>query len=213
MTSNTIHHKLKLKTIFFILLSLLIVGAGICVVLNRYAPFQRSDNSSGGAYRVQPDDLTGIIRSADIIVEGVVSKVHASQWPETDKAPENASQARELRSRGIDLRTPIELSVKRVLKGENVSNTLLFTTLGGYSPESGEGQIDYGDLANRQIEMLKEGNNVIVLLSYAPDNAGPWAQISPLYLQIVFIIEGDYLIGPAKQISQSTFTRQLEGSK
>ena len=201
------HKKLLIVVGVIVLLG---VGIGTYSILERHT-FDNSneDALNASAYWNQPDNLGGIIGFSDIIVEGVVIKVHDSLWPTRDGVePENIMQVREMRREGIDLRTPVELSVKRVLKGETVPDTIMFTALGGEYPGM---SISYG--TENELQMLKEGVDVVVLLSQAPANAGPWAEITPLYLQMVFKVDGEKLHGPQKTILQSDFIKQIEGSK
>jgi hypothetical protein len=194
-------NKLRQGLIWSAALSLLIMLAGTYSVLqsNTYTVVEQH------SYTTQPDDLTPIADYSDLIVEGVVEKVHPAKWTTPDgTSPKDIAKA--MQDPNIQLRTPIQLSVERVYKGQNISNDLLFTLAGG---DDGKTKVK-----SETGKDLKQGSRVIVFLSTAPSNAGPWAAISPLYPQMYFVVEGNTLRGPLKDITRADFVEQFgEGDK
>jgi len=206
-------HLLKLKYLVYIsifCITMLLFGAGVGIFTLIDKGTQTNSSEAGSvlnAYGNFANDLRGVIHFSDIIIEGNITKVLDSHWPTSDgKAPEDVTQIRELREKGIDLRTAVEISVKKVLKGTNVPNTLLFTALGGEYPGF---NITYG--TENDLQLLKEGFTVLVILSEAKEGAGPWSQISPYYLQTLFKIEGDNLFHPEKTMLYVDLLKQIKG--
>jgi hypothetical protein len=169
-------------------LSLLIAGLGTAWALRPALTIETH------AYTYQPDDLTPIAALSVYVVEGEVTGVLPSQWTTPDKRrPADVSQA--IADPAIQLRTPVEISVERVYKGENVPKTLLFTLPGGR-----EGNVEIGNSLGAELE---PGTKIVIFLSEAPKDAGPWSLISPLYPQLYFVVEGDTLHGPLKDVSRA----------
>lgn len=169
-----------------------------------------NDNHTGeitvstGAYGNQPDDLTGFIEVSDIIVEGLITEVHQSVWISSEMTVSNTANETAASNRTVtEIRTPYELKVTRILKGTNIPDLLIFTTVGGDIP--GQLKVNYGNQA--QLNLLEEGFQCLALLSRAPENAGAWSEVSPIYLQLAFKVSGSNLIGPRKVISIDEFMR------
>lgn len=94
----------------------------------------------------------------------------------------------------VQLRTPVQLSVERVYKGDHVPKVLFFTLPGGR-----EGDLEIRSGLGTDLE---PGMRLVIFLSEAPRNAGPWAQISPLYPQLYFVVDGDTLHGPGRMLRE-----------
>lgn len=177
-------------------LSLLLAGLGTAWALR---PVPKTIEAHG--YATQPDDLRPIADQSIYVVEGEVTRVLPGQWTTPDKRrPANVHQA--ITDPNVQLRTPVQLSVERVYKGDHVPKVLLFTLPGGRD----------GDLEIRSGlgPDLEPGTKLVIFLSEAPRNAGPWARISPLYPQLYFVVEGDTLHGPLKDVSRADVDLNFE---
>lgn len=181
-------------------LSLAIATLGAWWVLGQpSAPLPATAHGSS-AYGVQPQDLSRVMGDSDMIVEGVVTEVYPSEWTTPDKNPP-LRLSDTLTNDNLQLRTPVLLDVETVYKGEGVPGTVLFTLPGGQTPDV---------LVTSPFGMTpRKGDRIVVFLSKAPDGAGPWAKISPLYPQLFFIVNGQSLIGPDTTISRSSLNVQL----
>lgn len=95
------------------------------------------------------------------------------------------------------------LRVERVIKGEKVPATLLFTFPGGRDRDL--------EILNETAADLRPGTRLVAFLSQAPADAGPWAKISPLYPQMLFTVRGNLLKGPLQEVERTEFERSLQG--
>lgn len=181
-------------------LSLAIVAAGTYWVFARSPERSQSPGRTSHAYGVQSKNLSRVSGISDLIVEGVVKEVYPAEWTTRDKnAPANVQEA--LGDQNIQVRTPVLLDVQEVLKGEGVPGTLLFTLPGGTA----------GDVTVTSPFglTLEPGQRVLVFLSNAPKGSGPWSEISPLYPQLFFIVDGEKLHGPEATVSRSSLMSQI----
>ena len=86
---------------------------------------------STGAYLGQPDDFSNMLETSDVVVEGVISQLLPARWSTEDGGPPDDPKSDDVRGFGAHIRTPVELSVKRVFKGEPVGDTIKFSFVGG----------------------------------------------------------------------------------
>lgn len=170
-------------------LSLLLAGLGTVLALQ---PVPKTIEIHG--YTTQPDDLRPIADQSAYVVEGVVTRVLPGQWTTPDKR-RPADVHRAIADPNVQLRTPVQLSVERVYKGDHVPKVLLFTLPGG---REGDFEIESGLGTD-----LEPGMRLLIFLSEAPRDAGPWARISPLYPQLYFVVDGDTLHGPLKDVARA----------
>lgn len=181
-------------------LALAITLVGSWWVLAQSSQPVASQEAGSAAYGVQPQDLSRISNSSNLIVEGVVTEVYPSEWTTSDKNPPLRLTAA-LTNPNIQLRTPVLLEVSDVYKGEAVPGTILFTLPGGEAN---------GITVSSPFGMtLVKGDRIVVFLSTAPQDAGPWAKISPLYPQLFFLVDGPALHGPDTTIFRSSLNAQL----
>jgi hypothetical protein len=149
----------------------------------------------------QPDDLHLIARNADIIVEGVVKEVRPAVWPTRDGNP-SADIHDPRRDLGEQLRTPVLLHVERTFKGQVLDKEILYSFVGGVSG-------DYRVTVAGDDRALVPGSRIIVFLSAASEGAGSWSRITPWYPQMYFVVDGDVLRGPMKDVSRQSFEQQF----
>lgn len=180
-------------------LSLLIAGLGTAWALR---PVPKTIEIHG--YTTQPDDLTSIADLSAYVIEGEVTRVLPGQWTTPDRRrPKDVVKA--TGDPNVQLRTPVQISVERVYKGNHVPRTLLFTLPGGR-----EGDLEVrGGLGTD----LQPGTKLVIFLSEAPQGAGPWSRISKLYPQLYFVVDGETLHGPLKDLSRDDFERNFEGAQ
>lgn len=150
------------------------------------------------SYAKQPDDLLALAQKADLVVEGTIKEVQPAVWTTPDGLAPNDSQF--VNNPDIQLRTPFLITVERTRRG-HVSGDLLFSMEGGTTTQYRVVQEDSRALA--------VGDKVIVFLSKAPANAGPWAKISPYYPQYYFVVSGDKLVGSQHNIARQELERQF----
>ena len=104
----------------------------------------------------------------------------------------------------IHIRTPVQLSVKRVFKGESVGDTLKFSFVGGR----------VGDTAHifDGNESYEDGSRIIVFLATGKPG-GPARNVESeygLYPRMHLIVKGDVAQGPTKDIPMKELLRQLQ---
>ena len=181
-------------------LSLVIVGLGTWWVLAEPLQIDRTTSPEATAYGVQPQDLSRISATSDWIVEGVVTEVYPAVWTTPDRNPP-LRLAESFKDPNVQIRTPVLLEVDKVYKGKGIPGTVLFTLPGG---QDGEVTVTspFGMVP-------RKGDRIVTFLSKAPENSGPWVEISPLYPQLFFISDGDALEGPTTTITRSRLTAQL----
>ena len=198
---NASRSRLGLSIVISLLIVVVGTGALYAVQQSAMKPTGSKIVVSLNAYERQPDDLSSIANDSDLIVEGVVEKVYPSRWTTpSGKEPSNINEA--MRDPKTQLRTPVQLSVETVFKGQNIPRSLLFTFAGGSFG-------NYMIQAGPDLEQLGPGTRLLVFLSKAPPDAGPWADISPLYPQLYFVVVGDTLHGPLKPVTRLDFTKQF----
>jgi len=151
-------------------------------------------------YTSQPEDLQPVTDLSTYVVEGVVKQVLPAQWTTPDKRRPLALQ-KALSDPDFQLRTPVRILVQTVYKGTNVPRTLLFTLPGGL-----EGDLK---IQHEGAPELRPGMKILVFLSEAPPKAGPWARISRLYPQLYFVVDGDILHGPLKDVQRAEVQSKL----
>jgi len=181
-------------------LSLLIAGAGTVFVLHPGDAVSGEIAQEPRAYGIQPQDLSLVASASDIIVEGVVRKVEPVRWTTADgKRPTDLETV--IRRPDVQLRTPVLLKVEEVYQGDVKPGMLRFSMPGSRSDDLQLHSI-FG------IE-LKDGMRILAFLSRAPQDAGAWAKISPLYPQLFFVVDEDTLHGPERSISWNELLDQL----
>ncbi|HEX4966754.1 MAG TPA: hypothetical protein VF173_38440 [Thermoanaerobaculia bacterium] len=179
-------------------LSLLIAGLGTTYAMHRPAAVKVEMKG----YTAQPDDLGPVMDISTYVVEGTATKVYTPRWTTPNgRRPQGLQKA--LSHSDVQLRTPVLLRVERVIKGENVPATLLFTFPGGRDQDL--------EIVNEAAQRIAPGTRIVAFLSVAPPNAGPWAKISPLYPQMIFTVQGGTVRGPLKEVERSEFERTLRG--
>ena len=186
-------------------LSLAILAAGAAWVVTFAGPPPAELLTSSTAYGIQPEDLGRVVDTADLIVEGVITEVYPAEWTTPDKNPP-VDPARLLTDRSIQLRTPVLLEVSDVHKGDSVPGTVLFTAPGGATDEL---------IVSSPLGIVfQPGQKIVAFLSKAPADAGPWAEISPLYPQLVLITEGGKAVGPERVLTRAELLSQIsQGGK
>ena len=153
------------------------------------------------SYPWQPDKFDVAVEDAAFVVEATVKEVLQPQWTTPDgNSPKDPAEI--LSNLDVQLRTPVILSIERVLKGNLDTKEIMFTFMGGTD----------GEYRVRQEEdrSLSLGSRVLIFLGEAPEGSGPWAKISPYYPQLYFIIEGDTLQGPISTVDKQAVVEQIQ---
>jgi hypothetical protein len=181
-------------------LSLAILAAGAYWVLAHPAKRPQPSRHMSAAYGVQPEDLSRVTATSDLIVEGVVKEVYPAEW--TTRSGNRPARVKEMLSDpNVQMRTPVLLDVLEVYKGKGVPGTLLFTLPGGT-----DGDVTVTSPFGMTLE---PGQRIVAFLSTARKGAGPWSRISSFYPQLFLIADGEVLHGPEKTISRSRLETQL----
>lgn len=145
------------------------------------------------AYIGQPDDYSSYLKDADIVVEGVIDELYPARWFTADGTGLETLTEDDLKNPDLHVRTPVQLSVKRVFKGESVGDTLKFSFIGGRV-----GDTAYVFEGN---ESYEEGAQVILFLKNGAVGFSPRAYL---------LVKGDVAQGPIKDIPMEDLLRQLQ---
>ncbi|MFD3166336.1 hypothetical protein [Herpetosiphon sp. NSE202] len=125
-------------------------------------------------------DLKLLDRDSTYVVEGEIIEIEASRWTTPDGLRPLDMQQLQTDST-IQLRTPIRLAIDKLYKGTLATPSIRFTLPGGSD--------DHYSVNTEWDMQLAKGQKIIVFLSVAPENAGPWAQISAYYPQAIFKVD------------------------
>ena len=112
---------------------------------------------STDVYIGQPDDFSSALERSDLVVEGVIDELYPARWSTVDNAAPGTITREVVKDLAIHIRTPVQLSVKRVFKGKSVGDTLKFSFVGG---RVGDTAHVYG-----WSDVFEEGTRVIVIPS------------------------------------------------
>ena len=155
------------------------------------------------AFLGQPDDFSRQLERSDMVVEGVIDEIYPPVWTTADGAGPVSSTEEDVKNTVVHIRTPVQLSAKRVFKGESVGDVLKFSFVGG----------QVGDTVQtfELNDTFKEGTRVIVFLAkWNPGGPASNVEEQALYPKMHLIIKGDFAQGPIKEIPMGDLLRQLE---
>ena len=193
----------------------------IVAAVGSYYGFVVQDNGSGkhgipqyavGAMRIistyayigQPDDFSSELERSEIVVEGVIDELYPARWSTADGTAPDTLTEDDLKNIDIHIRTPVQLSVKRVFKGElSGGDDLKFSFVGGRA----------GDTAHifEWNDVFEEGTQIIVFLDKG-GSSSPAHNVDPqgLYPRMHLVVKGDVVQGPIKDIPLQEFLQQLQ---
>ena len=86
-------------------------------------------------YIGQPDDFSSALERSDLVVEGVIDELYPARWSTVDNAAPGTITREVVKDLAIHIRTPVQLSVKRVFKGKSVGDTLKFSVQRSWADE------------------------------------------------------------------------------
>ena len=158
---------------------------------------------STSAYLGQPDDFSKLIERSDVVVEGVLSQVYAPKWSTQDGNSPADLDSDDVKDLSVHIRTPVELSVKRVFKGDSVGDTIKFSFVGGR----------VGDVAHsfEWNEVFEKDVRVIVFLSKGGEGSPAHNVESGGYFpRMHLVVDGDEVHGPTKTIKLADLLDQLQ---
>ena len=154
-------------------------------------------------YLGQPDDFSSELERSDLVVEGVIDELYPAQWSTIDGAAPGTITRDIVKDLAIHIRTPVQLSVKRVFKGESVGDTLKFSFVGGR----------VGDTAHvyEWNDVFEQGTRVIVFLAKGgPGNAAHNVESQGFFPRMHLVVKGDFAQGPIKEIPIKELLQQLQ---
>ena len=158
---------------------------------------------STDVYTGQPDNFTSEFKRSEIVVEGVIDHIYPARWTTPDgNTPENLT-TEDLKNLALHIRTPVQLSVKHVFKGQPVNDTLKFSFIGG--------RVDDTAQVFTWNDVFEQGATVIVFL--AKGEAGSPAhnvESQGLYPRMHLVVKGDVVQGPIKEIQRADLLQQLQ---
>ena len=158
---------------------------------------------STSAYLGQPDDFSGLLEKSDVVVEGVVSQVHAPKWSTADGTAPADLDSDDVKDLTVHIRTPVELSVKRVFKGDSIRDTIKFSFVGGR----------VGDVAQsfEWNEVFEKDARVIAFLSKGHEGGPAYNVESDAYFpRMHLVVDGDEVHGPTKTMKLNDLLDQLQ---
>ena len=155
------------------------------------------------AYTGQPDDYSSVLKHSELVVEGVIDEIFPAQWSTSNGDGPDTLIRGDVKNIAIHIRTPVQLSVKRVFKGESVGDTLKFSFIGGRVSNTAH--------IFEWNEVFEEGTRVIVFLGKGSPGS-PSRNIDPqgLYPRMHLVVKGDVVQGPIKDIPIQEFLQQLQ---
>ncbi len=154
-------------------------------------------------YVGQPDDFSRALESSELVVEGVIDHLYPARWTTTDPAGPGVVTKEVAKDASVQIRTPVQLSVKQVFKGESVGDTLKFSFVGG---RVGDTALIYAGN-----ETFEEGSRIIVFLGKA-EHGSPPHNVEPdaLYPRLHLVVKGNVAQGPIKDIPMEELLQQLQ---
>ena len=158
---------------------------------------------STDVYIGQPDDFSSALARSDLVVEGVIDELYPARWSTVDNAAPGTITREVVKDLATHIRTPVQLSVKRVFKGKSVGDTLKFSFVGGR----------VGDTAHvyEWNDVFEEGTLVIVFLAKGgPGSAAHNVEPQGLYPRMRLVVRGDVAQGPTKDIPMKELLGQLQ---
>ena len=158
---------------------------------------------STSAYLGQPDDFSNLLARSDVVVEGVISQLFTSRWSTEDGTAPADLKSDDVRDLSVHIRTPVELSVKRVFKGESVGDTIKFSFVGGR----------VGDVAHTfpWNEVFEKNARVIVFLAKGIDGSPAHNVEAQAYFpRIQLVVNGDEADGPTNTIKMTDLLEQIQ---
>ena len=158
------------------------------------------------AYVGQPDDFGPQLARSHIVVEGVIDELYPARWTTPQPAGPGVITKEVAKNPNIHIRTPVQLSVKRVFKGESVGDTLKFSFVGGRVGDTA--------LVYEGNETFEEGSRVIVFLGKGKPGS-PAHNVEPeaLYPRLHLVVRGDVAQGPIKDIPMKELLQQLNSNR
>lgn len=158
---------------------------------------------SASAYLGQPDDFSNLLAKSDVVVEGVISQLYAPRWSTKDGAAPADQTSEDRKDLSVHIRTPVELSVKRVFKGASVGDTIKFSFVGGR----------VGDVVHmfEWNEVFEKDVKVVVFLSKGIDGSPAHNVEADAYFpRMHLVVNGDEAEGPTETIKVTDLLEQLQ---
>lgn len=155
------------------------------------------------AYLGQPDDFSRLLERSDVVVEGVLSQVYAPKWSTEGGVVPGDLESADVKDLSVHIRTPVELSVNRVFKGDSIGETIKFSFVGGR----------VGDVAQafEWNEVFEKDARVIVFLSKGVEGSPARNVESAGYFpRMHLVVDGDEVHGPTKTINLVDLLEQLQ---
>lgn len=151
----------------------------------------------------QPDDFSAEFKRSDIVVEGVIQQLYPARWTTIDGAAPEKLTPDVLKDLSIHIRTPVELAVKRVFKGDSVGDTLKFSFVGGRVGDTAY-VFDWN-------YVFEKGTRVIVFLAKGEvGDAAHKVEAQGLYPQMHLVVKGGLAQGPIKDVPLKELVQQLQ---
>lgn len=154
-------------------------------------------------YIGQPDDFSRMFSVSEIVVMGVIDQLYDAKWTTSDGVAPEEITADVMKDPTIHIRTPAQLTVTRVFKGDPVGKTLKFSFPGG----------TVGDTAfvHAWNDVLEEGATVILFLSKgADDSPANRVEEQGLFPRMHLVVKGDIVEGPLKEVPLADIVEQLK---
>ncbi|MBI2916979.1 MAG: hypothetical protein HYY01_03210 [Chloroflexi bacterium] len=153
------------------------------------------------SYPWQPKDgveVKSAAQDAVIVAVAVVREVLPATWTTPDGSqPADVRDAFEKASAHI--RTPIRMSVERVLKGDRVGDSLVISVYGG--------RADGTVVTTSDLDPLKPGVRVLLFLEELPRFSNP---PSRLYPALTYVVDGEVAHGPMFDVPLADLIAQLK---
>lgn len=155
-------------------------------------------------YFGQPDDYSREFANSEIVVMGLINQLSAAQWTTSDGAAPEELTKEILKDPAIHIRTPAELVVKRVFKGEVLPGDAIKFSFPG-------GTVEDTAFVHGWNGVLERDATVIVFLSKGADGSPPkLVEESGLFPTMHLLVKGGMAEGPLKEVPLADIAEQSD---
>ena len=140
-------------------------------------------------------------------MEGVIDEIYPPVWTTVDGVGPVSPTEEDVKHTVVHIRTPVQLSVKRVFSGSS-KESLLGTSSNSHS--SGGRLVTRSKHSSGMIPSKRAPGVIVFLAKGNPGGPASNVEEQALYPKMHLIVKGDFAQGPIKEIPMGDLLRQLE---